>query len=415
MEFSGQANAKDLAQVFHLVASTGRPGTLTVSSDGEEGRRLCFYFSPRGVTLLSDRGVRSDELAAELVADGLITPEQASAALAEQERTGGYLGEVLHRQGAVPVEAVPGLVHRQIQQEILALCTWEKGTFEFVEGDLSPEVRDRYRFATSFAFDPQHLLMEAARRLDEWHRVVAHVPDEGAILVRTEEAGEDRKGSPVATAVALLADGTRTVGEIVRASRFSRFDVLRSLAQLLEAGRLREATVEEVLASARSLARQGEHLRAARLYQHLACRRPEDAVMPLKAGQFYERSGCIEEAKAAYRMAVERLLAGGMLSEALGVIDVIKSLDPNDRYALETSVRLRLGRGGPSTGDAARESGSDEALSAGDSERREGLADARRLVVLLADEGELAAAIEYARLVTAGEPDDLPGQSRHSG
>jgi len=398
MEFTGQANAKELAEVFQMVTSSSRPGQLTVAS-GE--RRLSFYFSPDGVTLLSDGGLKSTELAAELVAEKTITHRDSAAALAEQERTGGYFGEILCRQDAVDQDAVQDLVLRQIQGEILSLCTWEHGTFEFVEGNLSPEVRDQFRFATSFAFDPQQLLMDAARRLDEWRRIATHIPSDDAILTRSDDtpAETSKAGTapaapeapcrapavgPMATAVSVLVDGTRTVGEIVRGTHFSRFEVLQCLAEFIEKGFIRLAEVEELLDAARSLARQRDYPRAAGLYLHVAARRPTDAVMPLKAGQLYERLGQTAEALAAYRMAVERLLASDMPGQAVGVIDVMKTLSPDDLFALETSVKVRL-----ATGDVAQ---------AG--------ADARHLTGLFAAREETEKAIRYAGIVADLAPED---------
>ena len=408
MEFTGQANAKELAEVFEMVASSSRAGRLTVTSGD---RRLSFYFSPEGVTLLSDGGIRSTELAAELVAGKTISPQEAGAALDEQERTGGYLGEILSRAGAVLKTEVEGLVFRQIQDEILTLCTWEEGEFEFSEGELSPEVRDQFRFATNFTFNPHQLLMEAARRLDEWRRVEEHIPSDDAIFMRVggaedqgseaspPEGGESLPASDtpeahgpdaaldgsVATAVWVLVDGTRTVGEIIRDTHFSRLRVLACLAEFLEKGLIRPAEVEEIVEAARALARQQESARAARVYTHLAALRPGDAVMPLKAGQLYERLGQTAQALPVYRMAVERLLASDMPGQALGVVDVMKTLDPDDLFALATSVNVRL--------------------AAGDVEQA--ATDARHLAGLLGKRGEPAKALKYAAIVAELVPGDL--------
>jgi outer membrane protein assembly factor BamB/tetratricopeptide (TPR) repeat protein len=399
MEFSGQANAKELAGVFQMVASATHAGRLTVAS-GE--RRLSFYFSPDGVTLLSNGHLKSAELAAELVGEQFITAADAEAALVEQERTGGSLGEILARRGAIPQEGVPDLVLRQLEEELLGLCTWEHGTFEFADGPLPAEVRDQFRFATNFAFNPEQLLVNAARRLDEWRLIEERIPSGSVIFTTAPAEGAEAVPPPVAadaaaddrpadlpstavTAVSVLVDGVRTADEIIEAAHFPRFEVFRVLRHFLDTGRIRPATIEELLDTARGLTKQREFARAARLYAHLALLRPTDAVMRLKAGQLYERLGDPAQALAEYRRAVEILLASEMPSQATAVVDAMKALDPEDLFALETSVNVSLAQG--EVGRAAT--------------------DARRAIDLLVKRGDLPGAVKYGAIAADLAPQDL--------
>ena len=388
MDFSGQANAKELAEVFQMVATSRRPGQLLVGS-GE--RRVSFYFSPDGVTLLSNGCLRSDDLAADLVAEGCVSDEQAEQALTQQERRGGHLGEILYDHGAIDEDHIQSIVFREIQDELLSLCTWDSATFEFREGDLTPDAEDEYRFATRFSFNPEELLVDVARRMDEWRRIEEAIPDGDTIFVMADEGGAAiMEGGPAATSVAVLVDGTRTADEIVAASNCPRFDVLSALRQFLASGRIRPATIEELLDRAQTLKKQREFDRAAHLYSHLAGLRPGDAVMPLRGGQLHERLGNAAEALRLYRRAVETLLASDMHDQAAAIVDTMKGLDPDDTFALEASVNLRLAAG----------------------QAPQAAADARHLTDLLAGRGKAAEAARFAAILSDLAPDDLEAKRR---
>ena len=76
----------------------------------------------------------------------------------------------------------------QIQEAVYFLFTWNQGTFNF-EADVAPDEQD---FLVSI--NPESLLLEGARRVDEWSLIEKKIPS-----LRHRVRGRSRKRSPRAT------------------------------------------------------------------------------------------------------------------------------------------------------------------------------------------------------------------------
>jgi hypothetical protein len=145
----------------------------------------------------------------------------------------GHQGQIYLHDGKI--------VHAQIdetagEEAVYALAIWNQGDFKF-----EPGVATEHR---TIAKSNTNLLMEAARRLDEW-RVLAkkipstdHVPEfvvqehrEGQISLNTSE-----------WLILSKIDGRRAIKQIAAASGLSVFDVAKILFGLIATGliRLRE-------------------------------------------------------------------------------------------------------------------------------------------------------------------------------
>ena len=121
------------------------------------------------------------------------------------------------------------------EEAAYALATWRSGRFSFEPGTRSP--------ATTIERSNTALLMEAARRSDEWALIsekipsTAHVPEfvvpesgdsEGQINLNTREWQLLSK-----------IDGRRSVREIAAASGLSTFDAARLLLGLVSTNLIR--------------------------------------------------------------------------------------------------------------------------------------------------------------------------------
>ena len=112
---------------------------------------------------------------------------------------------------------------------VYALALWSQGTFQFSPG-IESEAHTINRSNTN-------LLMEAARRSDEWKILSRKIPGTEsvpALLAR------DRSGGPVTLTpqewmVVTKVDGRRTIDEMARALRLSSFDVAKTLYGLVTA------------------------------------------------------------------------------------------------------------------------------------------------------------------------------------
>ena len=120
----------------------------------------------------------------------------------------------------------------QMEEAVYIIFQWSEGTFEF-EPDIMPE---EGKFRISISIDA--LLMEGARRVDEWSVVEKKITSMDLIfsLERNplEDEGldltDDQKG------IIPLIDGERSVTDLVDDSGLAEFDTGKALYGLIQAG-----------------------------------------------------------------------------------------------------------------------------------------------------------------------------------
>src|SRR5262249_3913548 len=126
------------------------------------------------------------------------------------------------------------MVHAQLgeqagEEAIYALAIWSSGDFQFTPGE-EPNTVSIEKSNTS-------LLMEAARRLDEWKVLSRKIPgvDYVPILV-PREASEPVALSPLEWNIVIKVDGRRTIEELARTVGLSSFDTAKTLYGLVTGG-----------------------------------------------------------------------------------------------------------------------------------------------------------------------------------
>jgi len=132
------------------------------------------------------------------------------------------------------------------EDAIYALALWNQGDFQFSPG-VEPEVRTITRSNTN-------LLMEAARRSDEWKILSRKIPTTDSIptLIAREDLSEPVTLTPQEWMVVTKADGNRSIDDIAKLTRLSAFDVAKTLYglvsnELVEIGKPRPVTVKQVV------------------------------------------------------------------------------------------------------------------------------------------------------------------------
>lgn len=185
MAFKGSLVEANLADVCQLLALALKTGCLSVT----EGRRLGQIFFDRGRIAHARILNRRDRLGDMLVHDGVITREQLAAALDAREREPERrLGELLVEHGWTRAEDIERYVRRQIEDAILYLFTWSHGSFSFTSGQ-RPEAGE-----APFAIAVEGLLLEAARRIDEWSVVEEKIPSFDLVFSDERSSSDDRAG-----------------------------------------------------------------------------------------------------------------------------------------------------------------------------------------------------------------------------
>jgi len=133
----------------------------------------------------------------------------------DQER-----GHIFLKNGQMVDAAIGDLIG---EEAIYALAIWNSGEFQFTPGD-EP---DRQTISKSNT----NLLMEAARRLDEWRVLSKKVPSVELVpdLMMRENRHEQITLNPHEWMLITKIDGQRSIAEIGRILNMSSFDVAKIL------------------------------------------------------------------------------------------------------------------------------------------------------------------------------------------
>lgn len=267
----GSLSSIGLADIFQMLSMSGKCGTLTVS-DAESRKQI--YFGSGKVSLLSSGGKKAARLGEILVGSGKITKAQLELALREQKKTGDLLGSALVKMGFITQEDINDAVRIQIEDEICHLFAWENAEFEFEEGDPPPELVSPTSRATMLSFDVNALLMEAARRIDEWRLIQKEIPSPHMVFRRMGEPE-----APPHKRLAAFFDGSRTVEEAIEAGSLPRFETFKSLYEMLESGYVKEVHPDVIREEAERNLVAGAYDRAIAGYSQLFKRFPKDELV----------------------------------------------------------------------------------------------------------------------------------------
>lgn len=295
MAIRGSLKEASLPDVLQLLALGQKTGCLTVS----DRQNLGHIFFERG--RITDAAVvnRRDRLGDILVKSHTITQEQLEAAIEEQTRTRHMrLGQLLLEQGALTREDLEHFVRVQIEEAVYFLFTWTSGNFQF-EGDVRP---DRHDF--TIFINPESLLLEGARRVDEWGLIEKKIPAFDMIFRADRERidGAEVTLTPEQDRILPLVDGVRDVTRIVEESGMGEFDVGKALYGLLTAGFLHP--------TGRSQAPPPEVVSDARLNEHR------------NLGVAFYKAGMLDESAREFRRVVELRSEDGSAWFHLGLISL---------------------------------------------------------------------------------------------
>jgi hypothetical protein len=137
-------------------------------------------------------------------------------------------GEIYLRDGQI-VHAHTGALDGE--EAVYELAIWPQGDFVFRPGDAPP--------AETIKRSNTNLLMEAARRMDEWQVLSKRIPSTRLIPVFTERAAKTSVSlTPAEWKLVSKVDERRTVEEIAVALALSPFETCKNLYGLITSGLL---------------------------------------------------------------------------------------------------------------------------------------------------------------------------------
>jgi tetratricopeptide (TPR) repeat protein len=320
MAIKGSLKEASLPDVIQLLFLGRRTGCLALADRHNFGT---IYFD-EGHIVYATIVNRRDRLGDLLLASGRISQDQLTAAI-EQQRgdRDRKLGEILVELGALGRSELEQYIRHQIEEAVYYLFTWSSGTFNF-EAGVRPEREDFL-----VRLNPEGLLLEGARRVDEWSLIEKKIPSFDIIFSvdRTHLGESAPELSPEQQRLIPLLDGTRDVQQVFDRSGLMEFDAGKALFGLITAGFAHRVGTSEVTAPRVNDSRVEEHRNlgvafykasmfdeALREFRRVADLRPSDSGAPFYLGLIALRQARWEEAADAFRQAID---AGGQQPGAL--------------------------------------------------------------------------------------------------
>lgn len=301
MAIEGPLRELALSDVFQLLDLSRKTGTLTITHEGRHRPAVVRF--DRGAVTSAELGEASERIGHLLLRAGKVTERDIEAARQAQARGPGRpLGTLLVEQGAVAAADVQRQLRFQIEETVYDLIQWKDGYFRFEEGPGAQNGIVSVRVPT------ESLLMEAARRVDEWSTLESRVPHMGVIPALTLESadGPTLDLHPTEWEVLAEIDGARTLKEIAANLGRSDFDVAKivygmvttGIVEILEErpaapppGMPMDRPLRDALGEARLALSDGHADRARRVLDDLSRAHPDQPEVWLLLAQSQRRLG----------------------------------------------------------------------------------------------------------------------------
>jgi tetratricopeptide (TPR) repeat protein len=365
MAIEGALQDVALADICQLLAMGRKTGCLSLTDRSNFG----YVYFEDGRVIYASVLNRQDRLGELLVRNNVITRMHLSAAMeAQAHERGARLGELLVRNGALTQDQLQRYIQLQIEEAVYHLFTWNQGSFHF-----DPDQRPDEQGVNLVSISAESLLMEGARRVDEWSQIQKKVPSLDAVF-QIEKRPEDAKDvelTPEQKKLLPLIDGLRSVDELAHESGMVEFEASKALYGLLQGGFVgragqRESQADEAGAEVTqhinlgvAFYRSGMMEDAAREFQAVLEQNPKHPRALFRLALIAFRSGRLNEAlehfdrmpddaKKSYSVLRNRALALEYLNrfpEALELLDKAEQAKPGDpAIALARGVvRLKSG------------------------------------------------------------------------
>ncbi len=316
MAIEGPLRELGIHDVFQLLDLSKKTGVLRVTSELRHNEGTVYFDD--GAVIYAEIRSNPHPLGGLLLRTGKITEADLERARDMQQRQGDKrrLGEILVSLGVITPRELERHVRFQIEEVVFEVMSWREGYFSFAEGplaDVPAESAARIR--------TEALLMEGARRIDEWTRIETRIPHLGLIpaLAPARPGGEGALDLlPAEWEVLVLIDGKRDIRTLAQELGRSEFEVAKTLLGLdsarvvvllepgsVKRGRTTAATdLTELVARAEEALRQQDLERARGTAEEAAGIQPHNAGVQLLLGRIHLAAGRAQAAADALRRAL---------------------------------------------------------------------------------------------------------------
>jgi hypothetical protein len=201
----GDISAFRLPDVLTFLSNAHKSGTLTVAW---EKRETWLYFQD-GALVYAGSNREEFRLGSILLRRKKITPEQRARIDELMLREGGRFGELAVQESVFTDEQLRDFLKVQVSEIVYDAFVWNGGTFSFTHETTLPS------YAVTIAIDLPNLIMEGARRIEQWEQCLRLLPDKDVVF-RVVATPRDEKITLTIDEwkILFLINGQRTLAEL---------------------------------------------------------------------------------------------------------------------------------------------------------------------------------------------------------
>jgi hypothetical protein len=201
----GDISAFRLPDVLTLMSNARKSGTLILDS----GQRQASLFFENGALVFATSNQEPFRLGSILLKKKKITPDQRDRIEELMRRDGGRFGELAVQEEVLTEDQLRDFLKVQVSEIVFDAFVWNGGKFSFIHDATLPS------YAVTIAIDLANLIMEGARRIEEWGQCLALLPDK-SVVFRVVTTPRDEKITLTSEEWKLLflINGQRTLEEL---------------------------------------------------------------------------------------------------------------------------------------------------------------------------------------------------------
>jgi len=236
VSLEGSLDVFKLPDVLAFLNSTRKTGMLTLRQADKDA----YVFFRAGAVVYAASNQENLRLAPILQRRKKLPREKAAEIDDLMLRSGGRWGDIALQTGALTPSELDDYLKVQVSEVIYDAFVWKGGDFTFYDGiDLPPQ-------AVTISIDLSNLIMEGARRIDEWAECLRLLPESDIVFrVVADPEAEKITLSLEEWRILFLINGQRTLEEICRDTDAEAFQVYRLVYGLM-ANKLIEASKERM-------------------------------------------------------------------------------------------------------------------------------------------------------------------------
>lgn len=215
----GRLSAFRLPEVLTFLSTTHKRGTLTVA----EGDREAYLYFDDGALIYAGSNQERFRLGSILLRKKRMSRAQSDRIDELIARDGGRFGQYAIQEGVLTEAQLRDFLKIQVSEIVYDCFVWQDGTFAFDQEGLSLP-----QHAVTISVDLPNLIMEGARRIQEWEQCLKLLPDK-CVVFRVVVTPRDEKITLTADEwrILFLINGLRTLEDLCHDADDDAFNVYR--------------------------------------------------------------------------------------------------------------------------------------------------------------------------------------------